>query len=249
QILTEGNRSAAEVNSIIGRKPTTKRTLFTAVMYWNFLRLTIDFFFNAITVIIAVGNSSINYSVLYGLMCFVTITQSYLITVDAEIVKVIEGSNENPPNIEWLNSIIDDGRGTRGVPSSSSSTSRSISMYQKIMKSWVPSTSTSTRRSQYTPPSAWIRESMLGQRQTGSFQLDKGKIVVVSMQRLSFFEWANMVTDSVRLMDNNSLIPESAYISQSRRGSDTSTMSNSSLQTKTNDTHFINDLNYKQSFI
>ncbi|KAF0499736.1 hypothetical protein F8M41_020446 [Gigaspora margarita] len=324
QILTEGNRSAAEVNSIIGRKPTTKRTLFTAVMYWNFLRLTIDFFFNAITVIIAVGNSSINYSVLYGLMCFVTITQSYLITVDAEIVKVIEGSSENPPNIEWLNSIIDDGIGdnnngnsnniynniyntsndnsvdsfrigTRDVPSSSSSTSRSISMYQKIIKPWVPSTSTTNRRSQYTPPSAWIRESMLGQRQTGSFQLDKGKIVVVSMQRLSFFEWANMVTgvddnyrvvnnnnnnndnsynglenrqnkidrnesisnnnlnnngkDSVRIMDNNSLIPESAYLSQSRRGSDTSTMSNSSLQTKTNDTHFINDLNYKQSFI
>ncbi|CAG8545369.1 14023_t:CDS:1, partial [Dentiscutata heterogama] len=275
------------------------------------------FLFNALTVILAVGNSSINNSVLYGLMCFVTITQSYLITVDAEIVKVIEGSSENPPNIEWLNSIIDDGRGddnhngngyinnyinlndnsvdpfrvgTRDVPPSSSSTARSTAKYQKIIKPLLISTSTVTRRPQYTPPTALIRESMLGQRQTGSFQLNKGKIVVVSMQRLSFFEWANMVTgadnysvdnnensfidheikrnkigrdgitstnnlnnigkDSVRLLDsNNSLLPESVYISQSRRGSDTSTMSNSSLQTKTNDTHFINDLNYKQSFI
>ncbi|CAG8597807.1 5034_t:CDS:2 [Dentiscutata erythropus] len=290
QILTEGNRSAAEVNSIIGRKPTTKRTLFTAVLYWNFLRLTIDFLYNAITVILAVENPSINNSVLYSLMCFVTIAQSYLITVDAEIVKVIEGSSENPPNIEWLNSIIDDGRGTRDVPPSSSSTARSTSKYQKIIKPLFISTSPVTCRPQYTPPTALIRESMLGQRQTGSFQLNKGKIVVVSMQRLSFFEWANMVTgadnnsvdnnensyidhefkrtkigrdgmisnnslnnigkDSVRLLDgNNSLIPESAYISQSRRGSDTSTMSNSSLQTKTNDTHFINELNYKQSFI
>ncbi|CAG8444086.1 7323_t:CDS:2, partial [Scutellospora calospora] len=262
QILTEGNRSAAEVNSIIGRKPTSKRTLFTAVLYWNFLRLTIDFLYNAITVIMAVENTSINSSLLNAAMCFVTITQSYLITVDAEIVKVIEGT------------------GTRDVPPSPSSPTRSISKYQRIIKPF-------NRRSQYTPPSAWIRESMLGQRQTGSFQLDKGKIVVVSMQRLSFFEWANMVTgaddnckavnndneyqtkriksgrggiinnsqsvgmDSVRLMGSkNSLIPESAHISQSRRGSDTSTMSNSSLQTKTNDTtHFINDLNYKQSFI
>ncbi|CAG8444990.1 13975_t:CDS:2 [Cetraspora pellucida] len=293
QILTEGNRSAAEANSIIGRKPPTKRTLFTAVLYWNFLRLTIDFLYNAITVIQAVENQSIDNSILNGFLCFVTIAQSYLITVDAEIVKVIEGSSENPPNIEWLNSVLiddddDRGTGTRDVPSSSSSTSRSISMCPKIMKPWVPSTTTVTRRSQYTPPSTWIRESMLGQRQTGSFQLDKGKIVVVSMQRLSFFEWANMVTgadnygianndnsyiehetkrsktdkngsigfnnnfgmDSVRLMGNyNSLVPESAYISQSRRGSDTSTMSNSSLQTKTNDAHFINDLNYKHSFI
>ncbi|CAG8464247.1 4986_t:CDS:1, partial [Racocetra fulgida] len=152
--------------------------------------------------------------------------------------------------------------GTRDVPPSSSS--RSISKCQKIMSPWAPSTTNVTRRSQYTPPSTWIRESMLGQRQTGSFQLDKGKIVVVSMQRLSFFEWANMVTggdngdnyrvvnnnnsyvehetkrsktdrdgtigfnnsgmDSARLIGNhNSLIPESAYISQSRRGSDTST--------------------------
>ncbi|CAG8800735.1 2700_t:CDS:2, partial [Racocetra persica] len=181
QILTEGNRSAAEANSIIGRKPP-KRTLFTAVLYWNFLRLTIDFFFNAISVIQAVGNPSIDYSALNGLLCFVTITQSYLITVDAEIVKVIEG--------------------TRDVPPSSSST-RSIS---KIMSPWAPSTSNVTRRSQYTPPSTWIRESMLGQRQTGSFQLDKGKIVVVSMQRLSFFEWANMVTgggDDYRVVNNN----------------------------------------------
>src|SRR5436305_8800796 len=39
QILNDGNRNSAEVTSIIGRNnsPTRRTTLFTAVLYWNFL--------------------------------------------------------------------------------------------------------------------------------------------------------------------------------------------------------------------
>ncbi|CAG8474884.1 5375_t:CDS:1 [Acaulospora morrowiae] len=293
QILNDGNRNAAEVNSIIGRK-RKKRTLFTAVLYWNFFRLTIDFLYNGITVLNTVG---INNIILDGLLCFATIAQSYLITVDAEIVKVIEGRT---PTDEWPNNRFTGngrnvGRSTFSPPLPvTSRVTRDVSFtprYQRIVQSWT--SPPSRHRSQYSPPSTWMSESPLRQQQTASFRLDKGKFVVVSMQRLTFFEWANIVTgididqgpemtgdlggfdglklnsnnisgisiegssqriaddrDTVELVNcDNSSFPELAHLSQSRRGSDTSTISNSSTQTKINDLHFVSDMNYKHSFI
>ncbi|CAG8487768.1 10736_t:CDS:2 [Diversispora eburnea] len=126
QILNDGNRNAATLNSIIGRK-TPKRTLFTAVLYWNFLRLTIDFLYNGIYVLNTLKFNKVDVS------------------------------------------ILDE---TRAVSTSSRYSFR--------------------HRSIYSPPSTWIKEPSYRQQQTASFQLDKGKFVVVSMQRLTFFEWANM---------------------------------------------------------
>ncbi|RIB25235.1 hypothetical protein C2G38_520016 [Gigaspora rosea] len=39
------------------------------------------------------------------------LTEGNRSAAEVNSIIVIEGSNENPPNIEWLNSIIDDGRG------------------------------------------------------------------------------------------------------------------------------------------
>jgi len=356
QILNDGNRNSAEVTSIIGRNnsPTRRTTLFTAVLYWNFLRLTIDFLYNGITVFTLVDHN-IDKIIIQSLLCFVTISQSYLITVDAEIVKVIEGRNltdfNNQNDIEWLS-----GNGNNGdlpttmisIPSSRTQVAaRSVSsIYHRILQrttssnnisnrtrnntpSWFTSSSSSPTSPTYPPqnnllnpntPTRQIRRPTNTLRHTASFQLDKGKVVVVSMQRLTFFEWANMVTGhndddncgscskcavsnsspntpileeipdipplptyiqdqrqfaqphrqftqpqrpftqpqrqfsnlhhqrQISQDDVEALLPSLAYIPQSRRGSDTSTMTNSTTQTKTNNDNPPTD-NYKHSFI
>ncbi|GBC02870.1 hypothetical protein RclHR1_04870013 [Rhizophagus clarus] len=352
QILNDGNRNSAEVTSIIGRdhSPTRRTSLFTAVLYWNFLRLTIDFLYNGITVLTLVNPNIniINIIIIESLLCFVTISQSYLITVDAEIVKVIEGRNLNDFNqtdLDWLNR---DGNVNNGnnnvlpttvisIPSSrNQGSSRSVSsIYHRILQRTTSSNNisnrphnthswfTTTTSSPTTPTSPQHNQSLNNQnsaqpnsptrqlrrptdtlRHTASYQLDKGKFVVVSMQRLTFFEWANMVTGHNNNNNNNScgscpkcstftnnissnspiieeipdvpplpiqlqdqrqfnqphrqftqpqrqhtnqyhqrqisqddseaLLPSPAYIPQSRRGSNTSIMTNSTSQTKTN---------------
>ncbi|CAG8508782.1 18068_t:CDS:2 [Rhizophagus irregularis] len=144
QILNDGNRNSAEVTSIIGRdnSPSRRTSLFTAVLYWNFL--------------------------------------------------LIEGRNLNEFNqneLDWLNR---DGNGIIGnnnnnlpttvisIPSSRNQvSSRSVSsIYNRILQRTTSSNNINNISNR--PP---------------SYQLDKGKFVVVSMQRLTFFEWANMVTE------------------------------------------------------
>ncbi|PKC72852.1 hypothetical protein RhiirA1_530873 [Rhizophagus irregularis] len=372
QILNDGNRNSAEVTSIIGRdnSPSRRTSLFTAVLYWNFLRLVIDFLYNGITVL-TLFNHEINIIIIESLLCFVTISQSYLITVDAEIVKVIEGRNLNEFNqneLDWLNR---DGNGIIGnninnlpttvisIPSSRNQvSSRSVSsIYNRILQrttssnninnisnrprnnnthSWFttttssPTTPTSPQHNQSSnnqnsvqpnSPTRQIRRPTDTLRHTASYQLDKGKFVVVSMQRLTFFEWANMVTGHNNNNNNNNngsncskcstftnnnnsspttpiieeipdvpplpiqlqdqrqfnqphrqftqpqrqhtnqyhqrqisqddseaLLPSLAYIPQSRRGSNTSIMTNSTSQTKTNNDNPTDTFN-KHSFI
>ncbi|CAG8721643.1 13127_t:CDS:1, partial [Funneliformis caledonium] len=342
QILNDGNRNSAEVNSIIGRTQSSTRrtTLFTAVLYWNFLRLTIDFLYNGITVIILFkGYLEIDIVPFELLLCFVTISQSYLITVDAEIVKVIEGrnlDNFNSNDLEWLSGN-SNGDGVPppinfvSIPSSRTQVAaRSVSsIYHRILQrttssnylhsnndpsrrlnnthSWFTTSSssptfpTAPSRRQLNLNSRQTSNSSILQvkrptntlRHTASFQLDKGKFVVVSMQRLTFFEWANMVTGhnddtsncskcsahnnsspntpiieeipdippvpthqrsfthqrQFSQEDSEALLPALAHISQSRRGSDTSTMTSSTSQTKTNDNFPMSDLNCKHSFM
>jgi hypothetical protein len=244
QILNDGNRNSAEVTSIIGRNdsPTRRTSLFTAVLYWNFLRLTIDFFYNSLTVL-TILNHNIDIIIIETLLCFFTISQSYLITVDAEIVKVIEGRNLNDFNqneLDWLNR---DGSGNSSgnnndlpttviaIPSSRNQvSSRSVSsIYHRILQrttssnnisnrpnnthSWFttttpsPTTPTSLHHNQNSAqpnsPTRQIRRPTDTLRHTASYQLDKGKFVVVSMQRLTFFEWANMVTGHNNNNNNN----------------------------------------------
>ncbi|CAJ0834860.1 18009_t:CDS:2, partial [Entrophospora sp. SA101] len=102
---------------------------------------------------------------------------------------------------------------------------------------------------------SWRRDSLNRQQKTASFRLNKNKFVVVSMQRLTFFEWANLIisddkkenirsSDEVLGLLDNCDPPAMVHISQSRRGSSTSTiMSHSTSQTKIND-QFSTDVYY-----
>ncbi|CAJ0843417.1 1627_t:CDS:2 [Entrophospora sp. SA101] len=242
QILNEGNRNSAQANSIIGRR-NPKRTLFTAVLYWNFMRMTVDFIYNVMAILnIYIDNDKFYFEVLNGIQCFATIAQSYLITVDAEIVKVIEG-NQN-----------------RTIIIAFDRNNLSIVSFRKFIMS-TPSTSREMEEgSKSQKHKSWRRDSLNRQQKTASFRLNKNKFVVVSMQRLTFFEWANLIisddkkenirsSDEVLGLLDNCDPPAMVHISQSRRGSSTSTiMSHSTSQTKIND-QFSTDVNHKKPFI
>ncbi|CAJ0767483.1 21454_t:CDS:2, partial [Entrophospora sp. SA101] len=127
---------------------------------------------------------------------------------------------------------------------------------RKSLKSIKPSSFTSistsnsssqTSGSKSQKHKSWRRDSLNRQQKTASFRLNKNKFVVVSMQRLTFFEWANLIisddkkenirsSDEVLGLLDNCDPPAMVHISQSRRGSSTSTiMSHSTSQTKIND--------------
>ncbi|RGB31564.1 hypothetical protein C1646_763947 [Rhizophagus diaphanus] len=84
-ILKNANKNASQLFLNI----RSKRTLFTAVMYWNFSRLIISFIFHlfAILDIFEILEEVPGMTV----KCIIYILLSYLITIDAEIVHAIEG--------------------------------------------------------------------------------------------------------------------------------------------------------------
>nr|CAG8522190.1 6962_t:CDS:2 [Entrophospora candida] len=234
QILNEGNRNSAQANSIIGRR-NPKRTLFTAVLYWNFMRMTVDFIYNVMAILnIYIDNDKFYFEVLNGIQCFATIAQSYLITVDAEIVKVIEGNQNRTIIIAFDRnnlSIVSFRKFIMSTPS----TSREMEEGERdsIKPSSFTSISTSNSSSQTSGSKSqkhksWRRDSLNRQQKTASFRLNKNKFVVVSMQRLTFFEWANLIisddkkenirsSDEVLGLLDNCDPPAMVHISQSRR--------------------------------
>jgi len=183
QILTKANRNATQIAS--KKSHQTKRSLFTAVMYWNFLRLFVAFILNVVSSLDLRGQWDQIPEMTYTLQSFLGIALSYVVTVDAEIVRVIEGKNEI--NAKGASS------GSVGTEKSLRSTPHSPGMprvpphYQS-----GPSTSSSKGLPEYTPPSPSFQLSSVEQKQQYD-RLDADKVVVVSMKRLSFFEWANTV--------------------------------------------------------
>ncbi|CAG8651376.1 4126_t:CDS:2, partial [Funneliformis mosseae] len=156
QILKRANRNAAQISSSMDRK--TKRTLFTAVMYWNFLRLAIAFvisvFASAYTEFIS--NLSTTHIAIDGAISGIfIIIMSYVITVDAEIVRVIEGKSKKRSN--------------------KSSSEKSVP--------GMP----------YVPKTYQTKSSHILPKYTSSEQEGNNDDIIVSMKRLSFFEWANLV--------------------------------------------------------
>ncbi|CAG8583441.1 10214_t:CDS:2 [Diversispora eburnea] len=162
QVLRIANENAAGLGSSVGRK--TKRTLFTAVMYWNFVRLAVAFGLNLITVVVLVTRSTRIGSIPDQLVAitffntFFFILMSYVVTVDAEIVKVIEGENQNK-------------KGSSKSTSEKSSYPSSPTNRATAGSGSLPKYNTSD-----TPTSP-----------TSKNDYD------ISMKRLSFFEWANFV--------------------------------------------------------
>ncbi|CAB4496000.1 uncharacterized protein OCT59_026724 [Rhizophagus irregularis] len=164
QILISANKNAAQVSTT---NIKSKRSLFTAVMYWNFLRLFVSFIFHfqAILDIAQIESEVPSFTA----KIIVTITLSYVITVDAEIVRVIEGKDKR-----------------KGSSGGSAGTEKSL----KSIHSPRYNNSDLPKYSQHAQTSS-----------THS-QIENDKIAVVSMKRLSFFEWANVVVGKRLRRDN-----------------------------------------------
>ncbi|RHZ90015.1 hypothetical protein Glove_9g300 [Diversispora epigaea] len=79
-------------------KGNTKRTLFTGVMYWNFVRLGVAFLLN-VNAIMSLTTSRLDEPLNLATRTFFNtlafILMSYVVIFDAEIVKVIKGGNQN----------------------------------------------------------------------------------------------------------------------------------------------------------
>ncbi|RGB28214.1 hypothetical protein C1646_745970 [Rhizophagus diaphanus] len=131
-ILKRANKNVSQLSL-----KRNKISLFSAVMYWNFLRLIVSLIFHLLAIldiffILGEGTSLITRGI-------VTILLSYLITIDAEIVQAIEGTGRQ-----------------FGLSSSDHKPS-----------------------------------NLSSSDQTYSQIIDDDRIVVVSMKKLSFLEWAS----------------------------------------------------------
>lgn len=160
QILRKANKNAAQISSNMGNK--SKRTLFTAVMYWNFLRLFVSLVFQLTPLLFYLVDDEVRTITLQSV---INIILSYVITVDAEIVRVIEGRDDKKKG------------------SSAGESDKSF----KSMSPHSPRTGRPPNYSGYSP-----NDLPKYSPQDSTF-IDKDKIVV-SMKRLSFFEWANVVS-------------------------------------------------------
>ncbi|GBB86368.1 hypothetical protein RclHR1_01280005 [Rhizophagus clarus] len=129
QVLRNANRNAAQIfSNMVNRN---KRTLFTAVMYWNFLRLLVAciFHFTPILNFITHGTEEIPGNTLQSV---INIILSYVITVDAEIVRVIEGREKNNDSLAGTNKSFKSMRNTCAPPRYSSNSSNFNETHSKI---------------------------------------------------------------------------------------------------------------------
>lgn len=169
QVLRSANRNVAGLRANMSRK--TKRTLFTAVMYWNFVRLGVAFGLNVTTLASNLtGKLHANYDLdqiatRNFFQTFFFIVMSYVVTVDAEIVKVIEGEDQNK----------------KGTSKSSSGKTN----YQSSSTNMTSKSTGSISLPKYNTPNSPTIFERTSRNDTETYD--------VSMKRLSFFEWANIV--------------------------------------------------------
>ncbi|PKC55539.1 hypothetical protein RhiirA1_402811, partial [Rhizophagus irregularis] len=89
QILVNANKNVAQVSINI----KSKRSVFTAVMYWNFLRLFVSFVFHFMAVLDMIYFLPEVESITIKNIVYIAL--SYVISADAEIVRVIEGKERS----------------------------------------------------------------------------------------------------------------------------------------------------------
>ncbi|KAF0561128.1 hypothetical protein F8M41_025325 [Gigaspora margarita] len=228
QILLRANRNAAQISTNITHK--TKRSLFTAVMYWNFLRMFIAFLVHTEStiglIISAVSTNPQDFEEVTGditVKIVLYIALSYVITIDAEIVKVIEGKN---------------------LKGGSAGTEKS---FKSSPSPYTPRTPRKFKDSQILSSSSDLPQYSPTEQGQMS-QLDEDKHVVVSMKRLSFFEWATFVVGKRSKNNNSDVIYEEeievtgADVEKGfsdRRGSGLSSVSSLSSSSTNDDAHAI----------
>jgi len=194
QVLNRANKNATQISSNITRK--TKRSLFTAVIYWNFLRLFLAICYNATIIYYAAFSiyRELNVEITTytnAAQVFLVILLSYSITADAEIVRVIEGKKDD-----------------KGFSSNSAGTGKSY----KNMPQTPKSTSSHYQTSSEPPKYSVGNYSYSEREKQESDDIGDNKIAVVSMKRLSFFEWANVVVGNKRGKKDNDIADEESGI-------------------------------------
>ncbi|CAG8624052.1 11445_t:CDS:2 [Dentiscutata erythropus] len=180
QILRKANKNAAQISTNISHK--SKRSLFTAVMYWNFLRMFFAFLSHvesAVGMVMIYKPTDVDFIILdLAIKTVLNIGLVYTITADAEIVKVIEGKNLNKD--------------------SSAGTEKS---FKSSPSPYTPRTPRKFKDSHFSSSNDLPQYSPTERGQIS--QIDEDKHVVVSMKRLSFFEWANFVMGKRNKNDNS----------------------------------------------
>ncbi|CAG8581804.1 9913_t:CDS:2 [Ambispora gerdemannii] len=170
QVLQKANTNAKYVASNM-RRPH-KRTLFTAVMYWNFLRLFITIFYHVMSAVYAKLIYKINGLTIMYIFTFIYISLSYLITADAEIVRVIEGRGPITSGKPEKSSFNKGNKNTHGQTSTFDISTKDSHDFTSTQLSYKPTVSQNTQDTQ---------------------RIGKDTVVVSSMKRVSFFEWAKFV--------------------------------------------------------
>jgi hypothetical protein len=102
RILKNANKNASQLTLNV----RSKRSLFTAVIYWNLLRLMLSFAFHFIGIFNVLGMMDDVSSITSSSIIYISL--SYVITIDAEIVHAIEGKGQqNESSTKTIKSIDD----------------------------------------------------------------------------------------------------------------------------------------------
>ncbi|CAG8491833.1 5684_t:CDS:2 [Ambispora gerdemannii] len=89
QVLNKAINNAKNVTKNM-RQPS-KRSLFNSVKYWNFLRLFLAVFYHVMSVVQTTLYAAIDQLTITYIFTFIFLSLSYVITLDIDIVRVIEG--------------------------------------------------------------------------------------------------------------------------------------------------------------
>ncbi|CAJ0908947.1 9209_t:CDS:2 [Entrophospora sp. SA101] len=172
------------IGALVFDTRNSKGSLFTTVMYWNFIRVFLAIISDVIvlsyTLLGFYEDNDLDHAFIEGnIQTVLYICLSYFITADVEIVKVVE-SKKKVPSGSARNDI-----STKGSMSEISLSNRTSNQ--------------SLASVQFASKHYELSEA----EQKNSDDIDEGKVAIVSMKKLSFTECANLVLDGRSTKENN----------------------------------------------
>ncbi|CAJ0827662.1 13738_t:CDS:2 [Entrophospora sp. SA101] len=178
KILIRANKYSILMNNT----RNSKGSLFTTVMYWNFIRVFLAIISDTIvlsyTLLGFYEDNDLDHAFIEGnIQTVLYICLSYFITADVEIVKVVKGRKNVPSDSTRIDT------STKGSMSEISGSNLASNQ--------------SLESVQFTSELSESEEKI------SSDIIDEGKIAIVSMKKLSFTECANLVMDGIKNDDTD----------------------------------------------
>ncbi|CAJ0651762.1 6234_t:CDS:2 [Entrophospora sp. SA101] len=172
------------IGALVFDTRNSKGSLFTTVMYWNFIRVFLAIISDVIvlsyTLLGFYEDNDLDHAFIEGnIQTVLYICLSYFITADVEIVKVVE-SKKKVPSGSARNDISTKGNMSE-ISLSNRTSNQSLASVQFASKHYELSEA----------------------EQKNSDDIDEGKVAIVSMKKLSFTECANLVLDGRSTKENN----------------------------------------------